>query len=147
MTGRRGLHSIIPPIAIHDRSTVDYIVMPKFEVAADTRSEITRIPLLPTNMAGRDNSHHETIQPTIRPQISTASADSTHIESPSAMREVADNHAIELDPFNLTSKVAIAATKLAQVPMEKANQEAGALKEFWDGLLDDLFGAKRTARS
>lgn len=123
--------------------------MPQSEPPTDKYPEITRIPLLPNNFVPpeRNNPHHEVIEPVIRPQISTASADSTHIESPSAMREVTDNHAVELDPFTLTKKVANAASKLGHVPVSKATQEVGALRELWNGLLDDLLGEKRVTKS
>ena len=62
------------------------------------------------------------------------------------MKEVTDNHAAELDPYTLSSKVAAAAAKLAHVPVEKATEEVGAMKEFWGGFLDDLLGAKKTAK-
>ena len=115
----------------------------------DKYPEITRIPLLPTNFALSERNHRpqEAIEPVIRPQISTVSADSTHIESPSAMREVTDNHAVDVDPYTLTEKVAAAASKLGHVPVSKANEEVGALRELWNGLLDDLFGEKKSART
>ena len=77
----------------------------------------------------------------IRPEISTVSADSTHIASPSAMSEVTDNHAIELDPYDLTAKVTAAAKKMGELPADKL-REAGVVKELWMGLLDDLMGGK-----
>ena len=77
----------------------------------------------------------------IRPEISTVSADSTHIASPSAMSEVTDNHAIELDPYDLTAKVAAAAKKMGELPADKL-REAGVVKELWMGLLDDFMGRK-----
>ena len=75
----------------------------------------------------------------MRPQISTVSADSTHIQSPSAMSEVTDNHAAELDPYDLSNKVTAAASKIAEMPMK----EAGAMRELFSGFLDDLFGSKQ----
>jgi len=74
------------------------------------------------------------------------SADSTYIASPSVMSEVTDNHAIELDPYDLTSKVTAAAAKMAGMPVEKL-KEPGVAKELWDGLLDDLLGSKKMARA
>ena len=135
--------------AAHDDSSIDYVLMPQSEPPTEKYPEITRIPLLPNNFVPpeRNSPHHEVIEPVVRPQISTASADSTHIESPSAMREVTDNHAVELDPFTLTEKVAKAASKLGHVPVSKATQEVGALRELWNGLLDDLLGEKRVTKS
>ena len=81
------------------------------------------------------------MEPVIRPEISTVSADSTHIASPSAMSEVTDNHAIELDPYDLTAKVNAAAKKMSELPAEKL-KDVGVLKELWMGFLDDMFGRK-----
>lgn len=82
----------------------------------------------------------------IRPEISTVSADGTHVASPSAMSEVTDNHAIELDPYDLTTKVTAAAQKMGELPAEKL-KEAGVVKELWMGLLDDLMGGRKVSRA
>ena len=86
------------------------------------------------------------VESVVRPEISTVSAESTHIASPSAMSEVTDNHAIELDPYDLTAKVAAAAKKMGELPGEKL-KEAGVMKELWMGLLDDLMGGKKMGRA
>ena len=59
----------------------------------------------------------------------------------SAMSEVTDNHAIELDPYNLTEKVAIAAKKMAAEMKEGVNE--GVLRQLWNGVLDDILGARK----
>lgn len=69
------------------------------------------------------------------------SANGTHIDSPSAMFEVVDNHAVELNPFDLTSKVTTAATGAA-TKMKEMGEEGGMLKVFWEGLVNDVFGPK-----
>ena len=122
--------------------------MPKYEIMTPKQPEIMRIPLLPNNFfpPRRSDAHQEAVEPVIRPEISTVSADSTHIASPSAMSEVTDNDAIELDPYDLTSKVTAAAAKMAGMPVEKL-KEPGAVREIWDGFLDDLLGSKKLARA
>jgi len=51
-----------------------------------------------------------------------------------------------LIPYDLTAKVQAAASKIVGIPVEKLN-EPGLLKELWNGLLDDLLGAKRADKS
>ena len=62
------------------------------------------------------------------------------------MSEVTDNHAIDLNPFNLTTQVTNAASRMTGVPAEKL-KEPGMIKELWNGLLDDLLGAKKVAKA
>ncbi|MCJ1470544.1 hypothetical protein MMC07_009190 [Pseudocyphellaria aurata] len=132
----------------HDTSTIDYAYMPQFQLAETSHPEVLRIPLLPDNSSPlrNDEDHGEAVESVIRPEISTVSADSTHIDSPSAMSEVTDNHSMELDPYDLTSKVTAAAAKVAQVPEENPT-EPGWVKEIWNGFLDDLFGSGKHAKA
>lgn len=107
------------------------------------------MPILPHNdtAPARDN---EALESVVRPEISTVSANGTHIDSPSAMHEVTDNYAIELSPFDLTSKVSIAATAAAvQMTGMSAERlkEPGVVKALWDGVLDDLLGNKKLAKA
>ena len=147
--GRRGFFRSTVAKAAHDASTIDYVSMPRSELPTERHPEITRIPLLPTNYLppGQTALREEAIELVVRPQISTISAESTHIQSPSAMREVTDNDAIDLDPYNLTKKVAVAAAKLGHIPAAKANEEVGALRELWNGLLDDFLGGKKFVKT
>ncbi|KAL8704087.1 MAG: hypothetical protein Q9201_002748 [Fulgogasparrea decipioides] len=128
-----------------DASSIDFAYMPQHTLEEAAPPEISRIPLLPHNFfpPRTSESLQEAVESVVRPEISTVSANSTHIESPSAMSEVTDNHAIELDPYNLTNKVTAAAAKIAKAPMK----EVGAIRELWGGLLDDLFGSKRVLKA
>lgn len=119
--------------------------MPQFELEEPSHPEILRIPLLPNNYSSPpdDRTAPEAITPVIRPEISTVSADSTHIDSPSAMSEVTDNHAMVLDPYNLTSKVTAAAAKMTGVP----EKEPGLIRELWTSILDDVFGSKKLTKA
>ena len=100
-----------------------------------------RIPILPFNSTAPTRSD-EALESVTRPEITTASANGTHIESPSAMSDVTDNPGhTNLDPFDLTNAVTAAASKATGVPMERL-QEPGAVRSLWDGLLDDILGPK-----
>lgn len=86
----------------------------------------------------------------IRPEISTAALESTHVHAPSAMSEVTDNAAMHLDPFGLTETVHEAAKEGARGLNAMlgrdggvSNREPGVLKAVWNGFLDDLFGAPK----
>jgi uncharacterized protein YjbJ (UPF0337 family) len=71
----------------------------------------------------------------MRPEISLASADSTHYASPSAFTEVLDNNAIDFQGMSEKLK-----SKAAEVV-----EESGEVKRLFNGLMDDIFGAKKTA--
>ena len=60
------------------------------------------------------------------------------------MSEVTDNHSIELDPYNLTEKVAMAARKIAVEMKEGVNE--GVLRQLWNGVLDDILGARTLSK-
>lgn len=132
--------------AVRDYSTVDSCYMPHFEIDKQAYPEIRRIPLLPDNdsndgaKAARQEAMTETV---VRPEISTVSADGTHIDCPSAMSEVTDNHAIELDPYDLTNKVKAATAKTMAIMRVDKVKEPGVLAELWNSLLDDLLGSKK----
>jgi hypothetical protein len=87
--------------ATRDSSTIDFAYMPQFELRTPRHSEVLRVPILPSNSTapGRSDEADEAV---IRPEITTVSASGTHIDNPSAMSEVTDNHAIDLSPFDLT---------------------------------------------
>lgn len=122
--------------------------MPRFEFQAPQHSEIQRVPLLPTNSTA-STQIDEAPASVVRPEIATVSANGTHIDSPSAMSEVTDNHAIDLSPFDLTGQVtnaaAAAASKITGVPAEEL-KEPSIIQEFFSGLLDDVFGGKKVAK-
>ena len=105
-----------------------------------------RIPILPFNSTAPARSN-EALESVIRPEITTASANGTHIESPSAMSDVTDNPGhTDLDPFDLTNTVTTAASKATNVAIE-TSQEPGVVKTLWNGLLDDVLGVRKTAKA
>ncbi|KAL6714925.1 hypothetical protein ACLMJK_007185 [Lecanora helva] len=132
-----------------DHSTIDFAYMPQFELEEPRQSEVLRAPLLPSQSSA--SSHvHEAPEPVTRPEIATVSANGTHIDNPSAMSEVTDNHAVELSPFNLTGQVSNAATAAASKMTgvsEARLKEQGVLQKVWSGFLDDVLGGKKAAKA
>ncbi|MCJ1313447.1 hypothetical protein MMC25_007125 [Agyrium rufum] len=133
---------------IKDSSTVDFAYFPQYQLsfANANADDVIRVPLLPDNYTPPAN-HEQTLysgpaQDVHRHEISTTShAPESVIVS--AMSEVTDNHAIELDPYELTEKVAMAAKRIVGA----SPAEEGALRAFWNGLLDDILGAKKMAKA
>jgi len=123
--------------------------MPQFELEAPRPSEVTRVPILPTTTTASVQLK-EVPDLVIRPEIATVSANGTHIDSPSAMSEVTDNHAVELSPYDLTGQVTTAATagasKMTGMSAEKL-QEQGVVQQFLSGLFDDILGGKKVAKA
>lgn len=135
--------------ASHDSSTIDYVHTPVAQHNAPSLPEVTRIPLLPDNDSpppGREPQEEQIIGRVIRPEISIVSGDGTQLDMPSAMSEVTDNHAAELDPYDLTSKVAAAASKRSD-QATKQQEEPGSYKAIWNGILDDLFGKRNPPKA
>ena len=122
--------------------------MPQFELETPQQSEILRVPILPTNSTA-PMQIYEVPEVVTRPVIATVSADGTHIDSPSAMSEVTDNHAIEFSPFDLTGQVTAAAkaaaSKMTAVSADKLKEQS-VVQEFLSGLLDDMLGRNKMVR-
>ena len=128
-----------------DSSNIDFAYMPQVELETPRQNEIVRVPILPDNSTAPGRLS-EAIESVTRPEITTVSANGTHIDSPSAMYEVVDNHAVEISPFDLTNKVTTAATEAASKMTRMSTErlkEPGVVKELWNGLLDDILGAKK----
>jgi len=68
---------------------------------------------------------------TLRPLIHLVSG--SHDHTPSAMSEVADNTDIDFEGIK------VVAAKVA----EGAEQGVGAVRQIWEGLLDDVLGPKK----
>lgn len=134
--------------SVNDSSTIDFAYMPQFELAPDEDSHQIRVPLLPDNYypARKSAALQEAVEPVMRPEISVMAGEDTHIAGPSAMSEVVDNHAMEIDPYNLTSKVHAAASKMIGFPVDNM-KEPGMLRELWNGFLDDLTGATKVGKA
>jgi len=72
----------------------------------------------------------------MRPEIITASADSTHISAPAAMHEVHDNNTVDFQ--GMAEQVAQGTDK-----DERDQEGVGMIKEVLSGMFDDIFGAKK----
>ena len=83
----------------------------------------------------------------IRPEISTVSANGTHIDNPSAMSDVVDNHAADIDHFDLTKHVTTAASKMANAGTGQMEKRGSAVRSLWAGLMDDIFGESKAAHA
>lgn len=140
----RAYHSSNPMNASREIAHLDFAFMPTIENAETLTAENTRLPLLPDNydLARKSNQHLEPVESVIRPEISTVSANGTHIDSPSAMSEVTDNHAVDMDVYDLTKKVTNAAALQVTGISAAKLQESGVVKELWTGVIDDIFGEK-----
>lgn len=134
---------------------MDFAYMPQASLSAPARPETFRVPLLPDNfnppLEHTSNAHHDVrMETVIRPQISTMSASGTHIESPSPFSDVTDNHAMDMDVFDLTKKVTRAATaKVTEAVGARAEgieKPEGILRQLIGGMVEDLFGGKKPAK-
>ncbi|KAL9127610.1 MAG: hypothetical protein Q9217_003544 [Psora testacea] len=138
-----------------DSFTIDFAYMPQEILQPSPEPDTFRVPLLPDNitppMEHTNNAHHDVrMESVVRPQISTMSADGTHIDSPSAMSDVTDNHAVEIDVFDLTKMVGHAATaaasKVTGMSAKELEKQKGILGELISGMVDDVFGSKDIAK-
>ena len=121
--------------------------MPQLELEKPASTTVLRMPILPNNYTSdRDSSDkNDVMESVIRPEISTVSANGTHIDNPSAMSDVMDNHSADMDPFDLTNKVTNAASKMTGVPAEELKE--GAIRQLWAGLVDDVFGSRQPSKA
>jgi hypothetical protein len=69
----------------------------------------------------------------MRPEISLASADGTHVATPTAFADVVDNNSID---FHGVEGVLSTAGKASE-------EDISTVKQVWNGLLDDLLGSKK----
>lgn len=133
-----------------DQSTIDFAYFPSAaEHEAVTSTIVMRVPILPNNYSERDMSerHEPMVESVIRPVISTVSANGTHIDTPSAMSDVVDNHAADIDHFELTKHVTNAASKVADVGTQQIENYGGSIRSLWEGLMDDVFGERKVSHA
>ena len=83
----------------------------------------------------------------MRPTISTASADSTRVNALSAMVDVHDNTAVDVDFHEVASRFSVGAAAGELAGTSSPLRERGGLKQIWDGFLDDLLGPGKADRS
>lgn len=108
-----------------------------FDVAPT--QHVPRVPSPPDAYA-----HYETATSAaapMKPQIYTVSDLGSDVNGPSAMSEVVDNHALDINPFNLTETVS--KSRNAADATNGDNTVKGAVKELWHGMVEDLTGTPR----
>ena len=121
--------------------------MPQYALETPSQPEIFRIPLLPHNFSPpRENAVlQEAVEEVIRPEISTVSANGNYVVS--AISEVTDNHAIEINPYDLTRQVTMAAMRVVDDVKIGMAREESIVREIWSGMLDDFFGSSKLGRA
>lgn len=126
--------------AVRDSSTIDFAYLPAFDGTLDDGHTKMRVPILPDayNIDSSEAPHLEPDGPISKPEIYSVTDTHAETHGPSAMSEVVDNHAIDIDPYKLTETVGKAAKKASG----QAEEEVSMFKEVWGGLMDDLFGRK-----
>jgi hypothetical protein len=77
----------------------------------------------------------------MKPQIYTVSGSGADVAA-SAMSEVVDNHAVDLDPFSLTE--AVGRSRVGEEMKRQEKGQPGAFRELWAGFLDDVMGPKES---
>ncbi|KAJ5556486.1 hypothetical protein N7494_000401 [Penicillium frequentans] len=132
--------------AIGDASTVDFVYMPTMAdlEAAPLRFSSPRVPVLP-DLSSHQASQSPSSTP-MKPQIYTVAGAGADVAA-SAMSEVVDNHAVDLDPFSLTE--AVGRSRTGEAMQRQANGsgagQPGVVKELWSGFLDDVLGPKQSS--
>ncbi|KAJ5502200.1 hypothetical protein N7463_005074 [Penicillium fimorum] len=129
---------------LNDTSTVDFIYMPSMaDLDAAPLQRGIQVPVLPElpSIPWRQTP----TAPPMKPQIYTVSGTGSDV-SASAMSEVVDNHAIDLDPFSLTE--AVGRSRVGEEIQRRSNgtSKPGAIRELWTGFLDDVMGPKENAQ-
>ncbi|CAG7919346.1 unnamed protein product [Penicillium olsonii] len=130
--------------ALNDSSTVDFVYMPTMaDLDAAPLHRGIQVPVLPELPSIRGHASPST--PPMKPLIYTVSGDGADVAA-SAMSEVVDNHAVDLDPFSLTEAVGRSRVGEEIQRSQNGSAQPGAFKELWAGFLDDVMGPKETLR-
>ncbi|KAJ5811096.1 hypothetical protein N7447_010612 [Penicillium robsamsonii] len=130
--------------ALNDTSTVDFVYMPSMaDLDAAPLQRSIQVPVLP-ELPSIPWSQTPTAPP-MKPQIYTVSGTGADVPA-SAMSEVVDNHAIDLDPFSLTE--AVGRSRVGEEIQRRSNgtSKPGVVRELWAGFLDDVMGPKESAQ-
>lgn len=132
---------------VNDTSTVDFVYMPSMlEVEAPAQRPGPRIPVLPEiprSSIRYDGSQTLESVPPMKPQVYTVSGAAGSEISASAMSDVVDNHAVEIDPFSLTETVGRSQYGEEMHRQQGTTQQPGIMKQLWSGIVDDLLGPKQ----
>ncbi|KAG0156856.1 hypothetical protein PDIDSM_4038 [Penicillium digitatum] len=130
--------------ALNDTSTVDFVYMPSMaDLDAAPLQRGIQVPVLPElpSIPWRQTP----TAPPMKPQIYTVSGAGADVPA-SAMSEVVDNHAVDLDPFSPTE--AVSRSRVGEEIQRRSNgsSEPGVIRELWAGFLDDVMGPKQSAQ-
>ncbi|KAJ5963546.1 uncharacterized protein N7479_003422 [Penicillium vulpinum] len=124
--------------ALNDTSTVDFVYMPSMaDLEASPLQRSIQVPVLPElpSIPWRQTP----TAPPMKPQIYTVSGTGADVPA-SAMSEVVDNHAMDLDPFSLTETVGRARVGEEIQRRSNGTTEPGVIRELWTSFLDDVKG-------
>jgi hypothetical protein len=138
----QGFRTSSPKPAAHDSSTIDFVFFPEVPEAPPANPFARlRVPLLPDNYNPdrSANSAHmvETLDPAVpSPEIHIVASHPHNVPVVAPMSEVVGNDAIELDIARLA----------AGFSSSKASKEPSVLKEVLGGLVDDIFGTKKSPK-
>ena len=138
----QGFRTSAPTQAAHDSSTIDSFTFPEVpdEPPLNPFARL-RVPLLPDNYSPdrSANSVHAAEAfdaPLAKPEIHIVAAHPEHV-APAALSEVVGNDGVDVDLSSLTKEFN---TK----PLEVL-EDPGVFKELFNGMIDDIFGAKKVA--
>lgn len=130
----------------NDTSPVDLVYMPQTFTSAASTDPVPRVPILPDAY-----THYETASTTpsaMKPQIHSVADDlGSDLQGPSAMTEVVDNQALDINPFNLAETVTQSRNAAESSDAMRGAEEGvgGAVREIWHGLWEDVLGPKQNA--
>ncbi len=143
----RHFNTSSPVRAAWDASTIDFAFLPREQDIAPSRDAMIRVPLLPDTLPSPRSSiarASEEVEPVVfRAEIATAAHESTFPHAPSAMSDVIDNGAMQLDPFDLVNSVSQAARQLGRKVSAETKETKGVIRQVWNGLVDDIFGSPK----
>ncbi|EEP80735.1 conserved hypothetical protein [Uncinocarpus reesii 1704] len=131
--------------SVNDSSPVDFVVMPNsLEAGQASSSGFPRMPVPPDAYAHFETAGAGSASP-MKPEIySVGGSDGS---SPSPMAEVADNSALEINPYNLAEMVG--RSKLAASSPDAARSQqgeptlTGLVKGMWNAMMQDVLPPKQ----
>ncbi|WEW55507.1 hypothetical protein PRK78_000938 [Emydomyces testavorans] len=137
--------------AVKDSSPVDFVFMPhNIDAGLATTSGFPRMPVPPDAYAHYEAANSSGALP-MKPEIYSVGGGASDANGPSPMAEVVDNHALEINPYNLTETVSrskqAATSKNSGTSQTGEATVGGMVKGFWNMMLDDMFGPKQNSPS
>ncbi|KAJ5320342.1 hypothetical protein N7508_000625 [Penicillium antarcticum] len=130
--------------ARNDTSTVDLVYMPTMaDLDAAPLHRGIQVPVLPETHSITFSSTPSA--PPMKPQIYTVAGTGADVAA-SAMSEVVDNHAVDLDPFSFTEAVGRSRVGEEMNRRQNGGAKTGVMRELWAGFLDDVMGPKEVRK-